>query len=149
MAGPAAAAAVHLAAAAAYAGFQWTVRVVVYPQLATAALAPGGEAPFPALEAAHSRRVSRLVGPLFLLLVGSTGWLVVAGHGSADAPLAVTAAGCTAVVLAATALGAVPQHRVLGSRWDPAAHRRLVRWDGVRVAAATLQLGLALVLVLR
>ena len=136
-----------MAAAAAYAGFQWTVRVVVYPQLATAARAPGGADAFPALEAAHSRRVSRLVGPLFLALLGSTGWLVVVTSGSPDGLGAAAAAACTAVVLATTAFGAVPQHRALGRRWDPAAHRRLVRWDDVRVAAATLQVGLALVLV--
>lgn len=144
----AAAAVAHLAAAAAYAGFQWTVRVVVYPQLASAARAPGGAGPFPALAASHSRRVSRLVGPLFAALVGSTAWLVAVSAGTADAVPALAAAACTGVVLAATGLGAVPQHRALGRRWDEAAHRRLVRWDDVRVVAATAQLALALLLVL-
>ena len=50
----------HLAAVSAYAGFQWTVRVVVYPQFA------GVPAPsFAAYEAAHQRRLSLVVGPLF------------------------------------------------------------------------------------
>ncbi|WP_298991645.1 hypothetical protein [uncultured Pseudokineococcus sp.] len=147
MDGTLAATAVHLAAAAAYTGFQWTVRVVVYPQLAKAATADGGAEAFPALEASHGRRVSRLVGPLFLALVASSAWLVVATAGSPDALTALGAAACTAVVLGVTALGAVPEHRRLGRAWDPAAHRRLVRWDDVRVAAATAQLVLALVLV--
>lgn len=141
-----AAAAAHLAAAAAYAGFQWTVRVVVYPQLATAGRAldaAGGG--FPALEAAHSRRVSRLVGPLFLALVATTAWVLAAAGGAR--PLALGAAACTAVVLAATAAGAVPQHRRLGRGWDEAAHRRLVRVDTLRALAASAQLLLALGLV--
>ena len=123
----------HLAAAFAYAGFQWTVRVVVYPQLATAGRAdPAG---FPALAAGHQRRITPLVGPLFAALVTTTALLVVSGPGA----LPWVCAGATAVVLGATAGGAVPQHRVLGTRWDAAAHGRLLAWDGVRVAAATVQ----------
>ncbi|MEJ5945853.1 hypothetical protein WDZ17_11170 [Pseudokineococcus basanitobsidens] len=143
-----AATAVHLAAAAAYLGFQLTVRLVVYPQLATAARAPGGAASFRELEASHSRRVQRLVGPLFLALVAASAWLVVATRGSTDAWTAVGAAACTAVVLVVTGLGAVPEHRALGRGWDPAAHRRLLRWDDVRVVASSLQVVLAVVLVL-
>ncbi len=37
----------------------------------------------------------------------------------------------------ATWLGAVPLHRVLDRGWDAGAHRRLLRVDSVRVAAAT------------
>ncbi|MEJ5913428.1 hypothetical protein [Pseudokineococcus sp. 1T1Z-3] len=151
------AAACHLAAAALYAGFQLTVRLVVYPQLGSAGRlldGAGEEAPaFPALEASHGRRVARLVGPLFLALAGTTSWVLLValgGRGLASAPglLAAGAAACTAVVLAVTAAGAVPQHRVLGCGWDAAAHRRLLRWDTVRTAAALLQVALALALAL-
>lgn len=131
----------HLAAACAYAGFQWTVRVVVYPQLATVGHAdPWG---FPAYAAAHQRRVTWLVGPLFAALVVTSGVL------AASRPTAVLAWACAAatlVVLAATALGAVPQHRVLAERWDGPAHRRLLRADGVRVAASSAQVVCALLL---
>lgn len=140
------AAVAHLAAAAAYAGFQVTVRLVVYPQLATAAEA-GAAQRFAVLEAAHGRRVARLVGPLFAALVGTTAWLVVAAP-AGERPLALVAAACTAVVLGVTALGAVPQHRRLGLGWDGAAHRRLLRWDAVRAGAAVLQVGVALALLL-
>ncbi|GAB7190021.1 hypothetical protein NUM3379_07270 [Kineococcus sp. NUM-3379] len=134
----------HLAAACAYAGFQWTVRVVVYPQLGDAGRAePSG---FPALSAGHRRRVTGLVGPLFAALVAATALLVAAAPGSA---LAWACAGATAVVLGVTAVGAVPQHRVLAARWDAVAHRRLLAWDGVRVAAASAQVAGAVLLAAR
>ncbi len=132
-----AAALAHLVAAAAYAGFQWTVRVLVYPQLADAGRA--APAAFPAHEAGHSRRVSRLVGPLFAALVAATALLVAASPGS---PLAWACAGCTAVVLGVTAFGAVPCHRVLADRFDEAAVAALLRCDTARVVAATAQVGL-------
>ena len=53
-----------------YAGFQWTVQVVVYRQFPEVP----AEA-FPRYEGLHQRRITYLVGPLFGGLVLSTGWL--------------------------------------------------------------------------
>ena len=131
----------HLGAACAYAGFQWTVRIVVYPQLATAGRAdPQG---FPALAASHQRRITPLVALLFAALV-TTSVLVAAAP---PTWLGWACAAATAVVLGATAAGAVPQHRVLAARWDAAAHRRLIAWDDVRVAAASAHVVCAALLV--
>ena len=131
----------HLVSACAYAGFQWTVRAVVYPQLATAGRAdPSG---FAALTASHQRRTARLVGPLFAALVTTSALVVAAAPRTG---LAWACAAATAVVLAATAGGAVPQHRVLSGGFDAAAHRRLLRWDDVRVAAASAQVVCAVLL---
>ncbi|MCO7218714.1 DUF1772 domain-containing protein [Klenkia sp. PcliD-1-E] len=122
----------HLALVAAYAGFQWTVRVVVYPQMAGV-----GEG-FAAYERAHQQRISRVVGPLFAGQGVTTVWLLVlVVRGSAPALPVLAGAVCLAVVLATTWLGAVPQHRVLDRGWDDQAHRRLLRVDSTRVAAAT------------
>lgn len=122
----------HLALVAAYAGFQWTVRVVVYPQMARVG------AGFAAYERAHQQRISLVVGPLFAGQVITTCWLLVlVVRGSVPAGPVLAGAVCLAVVLAATWLGAVPQHRVLDRGWDAGAHRRLLRVDSVRVAAAT------------
>ena len=63
---------VYLAAAAGYAGFQWTVHVVVYRQFS--AVPP---ASFGAYERSHQRRISFVVGPLFAALVGAAGWLII------------------------------------------------------------------------
>ena len=123
---------VHLVLTAAYAGFQWTVRFLVYPQFAQVPLAA-----FAGYERSHQRRVTRVVGPLFAGQGGTT--LALLAARPAGTPLApvLAGAGCLAVVLAVTALFAVPLHRRLDRGWDPAAHRRLLRVDIVRVAAAT------------
>lgn len=123
---------VHLALTAAYAGFQWTVRVVVYPQFAQVPAAA-----FAAYERSHQRLVTRVVGPLFAGQ-GVTTLLLLAVR-PAGVPLLPVLAGAAllAVVLGVTAFLAVPLHRRLDSGWDPAAHRRLLRVDTLRVAAAT------------
>jgi multisubunit Na+/H+ antiporter MnhB subunit len=124
--------AVHLALTAAYAGFQWTVRAVVYPQFA---LVPPAD--FPAYEHRHQQRISRVVGPLFAGQGVTTLWLLADRPDGTPLVPVVAGAACLAVVLAATALGAVPLHRRLQESWDDAAHRRLLRVDTVRAVAAT------------
>jgi hypothetical protein len=124
--------AVHLALTAAYAGFQWTVRALVYPQFA---LVP--PAAFPAYERRHQQRISRVVGPLFAGQGVTTLWLLADRPQGTPLPAVLAGAACLAVVLAATALGAVPLHRRLGQAWEDGAHRRLLRVDTVRAVAAT------------
>lgn len=123
---------VHLALTAAYAGFQATVRFLVYPQFAQ--VPPHA---FAAYERSHQQRISVVVGPLFAGQGLTT--LLLLGLRPAGVPLLPVLAGaaCLAVVLAVTALLAVPLHRRLDRGWDVAAHRRLLRVDGVRVVAAT------------
>ena len=135
--------ALHLALTAAYAGFQWTVRALVYPQFAEVPTAG-----FRAYERRHQQRISRVVGPLFVGQAVTTLWLLV------DRPLGTPLVGvllgaaCLAVVLAATGLLAVPLHRRLGEGWDAAVHRRLVQVDTARLAAACGNVATALWLVL-
>jgi hypothetical protein len=132
---------VHLVLVSAYAGFQWTVRGLVYPQFAE--VPPGA---FAAYERRHQQRVSRVVGPLFAGQGVTTLWLLL------DRPVpwvwVLATAGLLGVVLVVTALGAVPLHRRLDAGWDPAAHRSLLRVDGVRVAAASANTAVVLVAVL-
>jgi hypothetical protein len=124
--------AVHLALTAAYAGFQWTVRALVYPQFALVPMAA-----FPVYERRHQQRITWVVGPLFAGQGVTTPWLLAdRPDGTPLTPVLVGAA-CLAVVLTATALGAVPLHRRLGEAWEGAAHRRLLRVDTVRAVAAT------------
>jgi hypothetical protein len=132
---------VHLALVAAYAGFQWTVRALVYPQFA---LVP--PAAFPGYERRHQQRVTRVVGPLSAGQGVTTLWLLVTRWPS---PPVLAGAGCLAVVLGVTGLLAVPLHRRLDAGWDAALHRRLLRVDAARVAAATAGTAAALWLVLR
>jgi hypothetical protein len=119
---------VHLLFTAAYAGFQWTVQVLVYRQFG---LVPA--AAFAAFEAAHQRRVTYVVGPLFAGQALTSAGLLVAGDGA----LRFVSIGLFAGVLAVTGLLAVPLHRRLSTGFDAAAHRTLLRVDLVRALLAT------------
>ncbi len=118
-------------AAVAYAAFQWTVQLVVYRMFTDVP-----PAAFPAYEAAHQRRITRLVGPLFAALGVSTGALLVR-PGAVPVPVAAAAAGATVVLLGLTAVGAVPLHGRLARRFDAGDLRRLLRVDLARALVAT------------
>ena len=124
--------AVHLALTAAYAGFQWTVRALVYPQFAHVP-----STAFPAYERRHQQRITWVVGPLFAGQGGTTLWLLADRPAGTPLPAVLAGAACLAVVLGVTGLGAVPLHRRLGEAWDDGAHRRLLRVDTLRAVAAT------------
>ncbi len=132
----------HLGAACAYAGFQWTISALVYPQIA----ATGRRAPatFAAYEAWHARRTAFLVAPLFAALVGACVWLVVTRPASV---LAWACVALTATVLGASAFCAVNQHERLKAGYDEAVMQRLQRADAVRTVAASAQVVLAVALV--
>lgn len=110
-----------------YAGFQWTIRVVVYPQF-TAVPAAG----FTAFERSHQRLVSFAVGPLFVAF----GLLAALAVIETPATATAVVAGCFVLILAVTAALAVPQHRTLSAGFDAAAHRRLLRADSLRLLLA-------------
>lgn len=136
--------ALHLSLTAAYAGFQWTVRALVYPQFA--------EVPstaFPAYERRHQQRISRVVGPLFVGQGVTTLWLLADRPAGTPLVVVLLSAAWLAVVLGTTGLLAVPLHRRLAEGWDAAAHRRLLRVDTVRLGAACGAAATALWLVLR
>jgi hypothetical protein len=126
-------------AAAGYAGFQLTIRAVVYPQFARVP-APA----FPAYEGAHQRSVTPLVGLLFGALAVTTAGLLLLG----PRPAGTAAAVLLAALLGVTAFGAVPEHGRLSRAFDPLAHRRLLRWDALRVVIALAQVALGVVTVL-
>jgi hypothetical protein len=128
----------HLVATSAYAGFQWVIRVVVYPQLAEVS-----RADFPGYLDAYQRRVTYLVAPLFAALVVTTA-LVVRSSGPYLGKVAAVA--LLAALLGLTGFAAVPLHRRLSARWDAAAHRRLMQVDAVRVAVATANVGVAMLI---
>lgn len=122
-----------LVSTALYTGFQWTIRVVVYPQFAT--VPPEA---FVRFEARHQRLVSVAVGPLFL--ASGLAALVALARPPAGVgrllPLATAAA--VGAILLVTALLAVPLHRALSDGYDAAVHRRLLRVDTARLLLAVL-----------
>lgn len=132
----------YLISVAAYAGFQWTVHVVVYRQFS--AVPP---AAFPDYERLHQRRISLVVGPLFAALIASSGWLLLNRPVGAPLWAVITSAGLVVLILLVTGLGAVPLHRRLSQSWDEPAYRSLLRVDLVRTLLASGNLMLALVIV--
>lgn len=112
-----------------YAGFQWTIRVLVYPQFASV---PADS--FTGYEREHQRRVSFSVAPLFAFFGASALVAVVRRPGAAS----VVVAGCFVAIVGLTALAAVPQHRVLSAAFDGRAHRRLLVVDAMRLGCALL-----------
>ena len=121
-----------LAAVAAYAGFQWTVHVVVYRQFSAVPAAA-----FPEYERLHQQRITRVVGPLFAVLVASVCWLLIDLPAGVPLWSALAAAGLVLAILAITGLGAVPLHRRLSKSWDGGTYRALLRVDLVRTVIAT------------
>jgi heme A synthase len=119
----------HLVAVSAYAGFQLTVNRVVYPQMSAA---DGPD--FAGYEAGHQRRITPVVGLLFGAVALTT--LLLLLDGSLPRAATWSAAVLFGLVLVVTAVGAVPQHAVLSRGFDRTAHRRLMRWDTVRLALA-------------
>ncbi len=130
-----------VAASAAHAGFSLVVSVVVYPALVDGAREPGVD--WTARHDAHSRRIFRVVGPLYLLVAAACVRSLLGGpHGWAWAVLA----GNAAAALSTAALAA-PTHGRLGTQGPtPALLTRLVRADRLRTAAALVAGGAALLL---
>jgi hypothetical protein len=134
----------HLTTTAAYAGFQWTVHQVVYPQL--------GEVPegsFTSYERSHQRRIGYVVGPLFAALIATTILLWVAGPEGTSTLWRALSSALLLAVLGVTGLLAVPLHRQLERAWVGAAYVRLLRVDALRSAAAAANVVVAAVLALR
>ena len=131
-----------LLSAALYAGFQWTIRLLVYPQFAGVDAADFGE-----YEAAHQRRVSLVVGPLFGSLVLATAAIAVHPPRGTSYWWVAAAIVLLMVILGVTATLAVPLHTRLSHGFDAAVHRRLLRVDSIRLAAAILNVGVAVVLI--
>ena len=133
-----------LAVSALHAGFQLVVTVVVYPALA--------DVPADLWEpahAAHSRRITWLVAPLYAAVAAVCTWSLLAwpATGAAQVGTAVALAG-HAVAAGTTALVAAPTHGRLGrDGLRPELVGRLLRSDRVRTLGAVVALGASLVAV--
>lgn len=135
---------VHAAATWFMVGLIWLVQVVHYPLFAGV-----GEEGFAAYAADHSRRITRVVGPVMLLELG-TGVLLLARR-PADVGWGWPLAGLAllGVVWASTAFLQVPRHTELGAGFDAAAWRALVATNWVRTVAWSLRGLVVLVLLAR
>ncbi|MCL8251448.1 hypothetical protein AERO_08630 [Aeromicrobium fastidiosum] len=117
-----------LATSGLHLGFQAVVTVVVYPALASTPADRWHE-----VHAAHSRRISYVVGPLYVVVAAACVWVLVAGPHTAWAFAALAG---HAVAAGTTAAVAAPAHGRLG-RDGPSDREvgRLLVADRVRLAA--------------
>ena len=130
-----------LAVSALHAGFQLVVTVVVYPALADV---PADR--WEPAHAAHSRRITWLVAPLYVAVAAVGTWSLLAWPvgSAAQVGTAVALAG-HAVAVGTTALVAGPTHGRLGRDGRrPELVGRLLRSDRVRTLGAVVALGAAL-----
>lgn len=126
-----------LAATALHAGFQLVVSGVVYPALADV---PAGH--WAPAHTAHSRRITWLVAPLYIVVAGACIWSLL----SWPVPVLVGVALVGhAAAAGTTALVAAPTHGRLGREGKrPELVRRLLLADRVRTAATLVALAAAL-----
>ena len=121
---------IHAFSTLAMTGLIWMVQLVHYPLFAKV-----GEEAFREYEAAHTRRITWLVGPLMLLEAASASALML----EIESPIARILAGVGLVLLLATWLSTaflqVPCHTRLSRGFNHAAVGRLVGTNWIRTAA--------------
>ena len=101
---------------------------------------------FARYHADHSVRTTAVVIVPMIVELVTSGWLVWRRPPGTDPGMAWASLVAVVATWAATAILAVPMHRVLGRGFDVRAHRRLVRTNLIRVAAWTVHSGLLLVM---
>jgi hypothetical protein len=121
-----------VAGAAVHAGFQLAVSALVYP-----ALADVPPERFAAAHDVHSRRITPLVGAVYLSVLATSAPVVAAMvRGRRPSAREVTAVAAQALSLGTTAFVAAPLHGRLGRLRSDRDLQRLLRADRVRTAAA-------------
>jgi|UniRef100_UPI004049B6FA hypothetical protein len=109
-------------------GLIWFAQVVHYPLLAGV-----GPSESVAFQREHMRLTSFVVAGPMLVELGTAVALVWMSGGS----LAWSGLALVAVIWGTTGLVLVPAHQRLLEGFDPATHRRLVRWNWVRTVVWT------------
>ena len=127
----------HAGSTCALAGLIWVVQLVVYPGF----LLVGDGAAWPAVHAAHSRRIAQVV-TLPWAVQGVTLALLLVRHRE-PLWLLVAASVCAVTTVVVTVLVSVPLHERLAT-YDERAARALVRTNWWRTAAWTAAAGCAL-----
>lgn len=120
-----------------HAGFQVVVTFLVYPAFRDVPLDH-----WPRYHADHSRRITGIVVIVYAGLVGASAWVVAAGPRNAGT---VTAVVLSALAVLTTAVVAAPAHGRLSPDRGGRDLARLIRADRVRLVAAVLAAGAAVV----
>lgn len=124
----------HLCSVAFMTGLIWLIQLVHYPLMDRVPMERFSE-----FHAAHSFRITGIVGPVMGLELLTGVGLVVLGRPWAWGFLLLTG-----VTFGATAFLSVPAHSRLSQGFDPVSHAFLVRSNWVRTLAWSLHLGLGI-----
>ncbi len=134
----------HAAATWFMTGVIWLVQVVHYPLFAFADRARYG-----AMAAAHSERITWIVGPAMLVELGTALWLLARPPAGAPRALLVAGLALLAVIWLSTALLQGPDNGRLVAGFDAEVHRRLVATNWLRTIAWSARAILVSLLLLR
>lgn len=127
----------HLAVTLVLVGLIWTIQLVHYPLMGMV-----GAESFPAYHAAHSARITLLVGPLMVAEALSALLLALHPPEGLSGRACWLGLGLVAVIWLSTALVQVPAHETLGRSFDAGVHAWLVRSNWVRTLAWSARGGL-------
>lgn len=119
----------NLVVCAVLVGLIWTVQVVVYPQFARVGVAEWG-----GYHAAHSTRITGVVGPLMVAEACLAAALFLQAPPEREGE-ALFSLALVAFAWAWTGLVSVPLHGKVGGRWDGALVAALVRTNWARTLA--------------
>lgn len=114
-------------------GLIWTIQVVHYPLFALV-----GTDGFTAYEAAHSSRITAVIGLPWAVQGVTTAALLIAPPPGVPRWLIVTSAALALIPVVVTLVWSVPAHTVLATGFDAGAHTRLVVTNWLRTGAWTL-----------
>jgi hypothetical protein len=124
----------HVGATLIMVGVIWTIQIVHYPLFSAV-----GAAGFAAYEAEHTRRITFVVAPLMLAELATAALFVWQQPDGMTSWMAWIGAGLVAAIWLSTYFLQVPQHTVLGSSFDAAAHRFLVLTNWIRTVCWSLR----------
>lgn len=132
------------AAATFMAGVIWVIQLVHYPLFSLA-----DPARFAEFHAAHSARITLIVGPAMLTEIASSGLFVFAARDEFERRAAIAGLALVVVAWVTTALCSIPAHGRLAGGFEQAAHASLVSTNVIRTVAWTAHAALKLLLVAR
>jgi hypothetical protein len=135
---------IHLSSTLVLVGIIWTVQVVHYPLMALV-----GDDRFIAYESAHSPRMAAVVMMPWAVQGATTLGLLLTRPSGVPTWLLLAAAVAAAIPLLVTVTASIPAHVRLGSGFDTAVHRRLVRTNWIRTAAWTAHVPIAVAILVR
>lgn len=111
-------------------GLIWTIQIVHYPLFNGV-----GEAGYVRYQERHQNRITSIVGPVMLVELCSSVWLIWLPFRGVDSVLAIVGVGLVALIWSSTAFIQVPCHARLSQGFNLPAYQKLVYSNWIRTLA--------------